>query len=409
MNEGDAFTTKKYTPTTNSNQVGAGMKLPPAPPPPNKDRPKPRPGDPLPSAKFVLERWRDIRFDGEEEWLIRRILPRRGLAAIFGKPGAFKSFVAMHIGLCVATGQSWAGRRISEASVIYIAAEGAAGVRKRKAGYVKAWPSLPADLPFALISTAPNLGADPGDLPALISAIETADVAPGLIIIDTAAQTLASADENGVGMTALIANAGDLAQHFACLVLFVHHVGLQDDKRLRGHTSLAGALDAQILCERRESENSAALTLQKLKDDASGIHLLARLERVVVGQDQDKEEISTLIITVVEDAEPRPSAGQRSSSPASARLLMEVVAQAIDEDGETFKPFRDGPTVRGVIEDTVRDRYYARIADKAVPDDTPKKLAERQRKEFGRAIKRELDAKRLVAANLKGRRCLWLP
>jgi hypothetical protein len=246
------------------------------------------------AAKFVLERWRDITFDGHEEWLVKRFLPRRGLAAIYGKPGSFKSFVAQHIALCVATGEPWAGRRTCTAPVVYIAAEGAAGFRKRKMGYEKAKPSLPADLPFALISTAPNLGVDPGDLPALKAAIEKTGVIPGLIVIDTVAQTLFSADENSTGMTALIANAGTIARHFDCLVLFVHHVGLQADRRLRGHTSLAGALDAQILCERKENEDRAVLTLQKLKDDTSSVCLLARLARVVVGHDEDREEISTL-------------------------------------------------------------------------------------------------------------------
>jgi hypothetical protein len=362
-------------------------------------------------AKFVLERWRDMRFDGKEEWLVKRILPRRGLAAIYGKPSAFKSFVAQHIALCVAAGREWAGRSVSSAPVVYIAAEGAAGVRKRKEGYVEAWLDLPADLPFALVSTAPNLGSNPGDSLELSSAIEAAGMAPGLIVIDTAAQTLGPADENGAGMTALIGNAEALAQHFDCLVLFVHHVGLADERRLRGHTSLAGALDAQVLCERKEGGNCAALTLQKLKDDVCDVHLLAHLRRVVVGRDEDDEEISTLIVEAVEDAEsPKSNAQPQSRVPSSSRLLMEVIAQAIEEVGETFRPFgKDGPLVRGVADDLVRDRYYDRIAEKADPNDDPKKLAARRRQAFGRALKAELDAKRLIAAEYGEKRFLWAP
>ena len=75
-------------------------------------------------------------------------------------------------------------------AALYIAAEGAAGLRKRKAGYVKAYPELPPNMLCSLISAAPNLGADPGDLPALIAAIENAGVSPGLIVLDTLAQTL---------------------------------------------------------------------------------------------------------------------------------------------------------------------------------------------------------------------------
>ena len=92
-------------------------------------------------------------------------------------------------------------------------------------------------------------------------------------------------------MTAFVANARVLAQRFKALVLIVHHVGLGDDKRMRGHSSLNGALDAQILCERKEGELAATLTLQKLKDDASDVRLSARMSRIVIGYDEDGEEL----------------------------------------------------------------------------------------------------------------------
>ena len=84
-------------------------------------------------------------------------------------------------------------------SVVYIAAEGASGHRKRKAGYVKAYPDLPACVDFALISAAPNLGVEPGDLAELTDAIERANVSPGLIVLDTLAQTLAAATRTALG------------------------------------------------------------------------------------------------------------------------------------------------------------------------------------------------------------------
>jgi hypothetical protein len=361
------------------------------------------------SRKFILEPWREINFDGREEWAIKRILPRTGLAAIYGKPGSFKSFIACHVALCLAVDWPWAGRRVSKTLVIYIAAEGAAGLRKRKAGYVKAHPDLPPDLPFFLIAAAPNLGTDPGDLEELIATIEASGYRPGLIVLDTAAQTLRSADENGPGMTALIANANILARHFNALVLLVHHVGLGDDKRMRGHSSLNGAVDAQILCQLKEGELAATLTLQKLKDDASDIKLVAQLSRIVIGHDEDGEEISTLIVDSIEEAELAASTPSTKSVPPQQRLLMTVVKEAIVEAGETFNPFGDGPQVRGVADNVVRARYYSRIAEQAAPDEDRKKLAERQRKAFNTAVINTLKAERLVAKEHNGRRFLWLP
>jgi AAA domain len=127
------------------------------------------PATPEAPPKFKVERWSEIKFEANEEWLIKGVLPRRGLAAIYGKPKAFKSFVALHVSLCVSLGHPWAGRRVEQVPVAYIAAEGAAGLRKRKAGYVKSWHDLPADVPFALIPAAPNLGSETGDLPELVA------------------------------------------------------------------------------------------------------------------------------------------------------------------------------------------------------------------------------------------------
>ena len=245
------------------------------------------PGEPASPAhrKFTLEPWRDISFVVFDEWLIKQFLPLQGLAAIFGKPGSFKSFVALDIALCIARGQPWGGRRSTQKSVVYIAAEGSAGLRKRKAGYQVAQPDLPSDLPFALVAAAPNLGTDKGDLPVLVAAIEAADFRPGLIVLDTLAQTIGAGHENGAGMTAFVANAGELGRHFKALVLIVHHTGLGDDRRMRGHSSLNGALDAQILCEHVDGDLAATLTLQKLKDDASEVRMCARLSRIVITLD----------------------------------------------------------------------------------------------------------------------------
>ena len=199
----------------------------------------------------------------------------------------------MHMALSRALGREWAGRRVSQAPVVYIAAEGAGGLRKRKAGYEIAWRDMPAKVPFYLVSAAPNLGSEASDVAHLIQDIEAAGIVPGMIIIDTLSQTLGPGDENGSGMTAFVSNAGTLANRFNALVFVIHHSGLSEgaQQRMRGHSSFHGALDALILCERSEGELLATLTLQKLKDEAANTRLTACLSRIVVGRDEDGEEI----------------------------------------------------------------------------------------------------------------------
>ena len=96
---------------------------------------------------------------------------------------------------------------------------------------------------------------------------------PPLIVIDTLAQTLNGGDENGAGMMSFVGTATALANHFNACVLAVHHVPLADDKRLRGHTSLHGGADAQLLTERNGGELATTLSVEKLKDEEDGIKL----------------------------------------------------------------------------------------------------------------------------------------
>ena len=189
----------------------------------------------------------------------------------------------------------------------------------------------------------------------------------------------------------------------------MHHVGLSDDKRLRGHTSLLGAIDVQILCERKDGVLSATLTLQKLKDEASGIKLTAHFSRVVIGYDEDGEEVSTLVVDAIEDAATQKGESRPKPVPRTQRLLMAVVSEAIEVAGEIFRPFADGPSVRAVCDGKIRSRYYARIADKAEPDEDPKKLMFRQRKAFNRALEAALVATTLVAGERNGERLIWFP
>jgi hypothetical protein len=139
------------------------------------------------AAGFPIKRWSEITFDLDEEYLIDGILPWQGVGLLYGASQAFKSFIVYHMSLSLTTARCWAGRNVEKCSVLYIAAEGGPGLRKRKAGYIKAWRDLPADENFAVIEAAPNLGCADGDLGRLISTVEGAGIKPGVIFIDTVA------------------------------------------------------------------------------------------------------------------------------------------------------------------------------------------------------------------------------
>jgi hypothetical protein len=370
------------------------------------------PPPPPKAGKFKLVPFEDIKFVATEEWRIKKLLPRQGVAPLFGASKGFKSFVAIDLGLHVALGWDWAGRRTVQGAVVYIAAENSAGTRKRKVGFEMAHADrLPPRVPFSLIEAAPNLGTEKNDREALIASVEAMGVAPALIIVDTLAQSLGGADENNVGMMTFLGNVTALANHFKCCVVPVHHVPLADDKRMRGHTSLQAGVDALWRVERTNGELATTLWLDKLKDEEDGVTLIAHLVRIVIGHDEDNVEISTLVVAGFEDGAPEQATkGKVSESiPRQRRLLMEVLDQAINQAGKDFLSFINGSVVRAVSEEAVRLRYYIRIAEQAEPNEDAAKVEERRRKAFNRSVKAAIDAKDVMASGREGVRMLWLP
>lgn len=360
--------------------------------------------------RFKLEAFDGISFDSNEEWLVQGVLPRRGVAAIFGKPATHKSFIVCDIALRIAAGLDWAGRHVFQSPVIYIAAEGANGFRKRLNGFRERFKEMPPSTPFYMLSTAPNLGAEKGDIEELISVIGSEVVTPGLIVVDTLSQTLGSADENGSGMVQFVANAQRLAEHFNCLVVVVHHAGHGDDKRMRGHSSLHAAMDVVISCARNKERLSSTLAIQKLKDEKSDLRLQVKLERIIVGNDKEGAEVSTLFIKSVEEIAADASFRDAPQKlPEMSRLLINAIKSCVTDHGEAFSPDDSAAEVRGVCDEVVRREYYNRVAEKAHPDDDPVKLEERQRKSFNRAIKGLLDRGTIHAHDRGGQRYLSFP
>jgi hypothetical protein len=252
--------------------------------------------------KFPIIAWQDIAFDADSEWLVDDIFPRVGLACIYGGPGAVKTFILLDLFLRIARGGLWGHREVAQAPVIYIAAEGSGGVKKRIAGLKQAHADqgLPADFPFFLVTVAPNLGTGEADLKELIANIEAAGIRPGAIALDTAAQSIAGADENSKGMAQLVTNGTALANYFSCLVVLVHHVPLADGERLRGGTSLIGGLDVSIFSRRAKGTFVATLEVKKMKDGDDEQAFTVKLVRIVLGKTKKGREISTLVVETVE-------------------------------------------------------------------------------------------------------------
>ncbi len=124
--------------------------------------------------------------------------------------------------------------------------------------------------------------------------------------------------------------------------------------------------------------------------------------RGLLAIDDEGDEVSSLIVRDIESAEPatpRKTTG-RPKPPRSANLLLACVNEAINDLGRNIRPFADGPAVRGVSAEDVRQVFYDRLADKD---------ASTKRSAFHRGVNGSVQRQDLFAKEIKGERFLWLP
>jgi hypothetical protein len=228
------------------------------------------------------------------KWTIRGLLPQVGLAALYGPSGSGKSFLTLDLSASVAAGvPEWYGMRVTKCPVTYCVLEGEGGMGKRVAAWEKYnAKKMPDCLQFIVQQFDITMAADVEEL---ALAIRVAGGADGLIVLDTLNRAAPGSDENSSkDMGVIIANAKALQQLTGGTVLLVHHTGKDESKGMRGHSSLFAAMDCVIGVMRTKGEGMG-WTVAKSKDDETGTQHAFRLEQVVVGQDEDGDDITSCV------------------------------------------------------------------------------------------------------------------
>lgn len=232
--------------------------------------------------------------------LVEGLLTTRGLSSVNGHPNAGKSYFAGALALAVASGLDFLGRRVQQAPVVYVAAEGAASMlarfqadarfHKRRAGHL------------ALVAQGVVLLEPSTDVDALVATCREvqarAGTPVGLVVIDTVARVMVGGDENtAVDMGRMIAAADRLKATTGAHVLLLHHVGKDASKGARGHSSLRAALDTEIEVAVDDSTRLHTAKVTKQRDLASkGDTLHFRLAPVPLGVDQWGNEVTACAV-----------------------------------------------------------------------------------------------------------------
>ncbi|MCX7035810.1 MAG: AAA family ATPase [Proteobacteria bacterium] len=250
------------------------------------------------------------------EWLVSGVLPRTGLAAIYGPSGSGKSFLALDMFCAIDRGVPWFGRKTKKAPITYICLEGAAGLGQRMAAYLKRFGTLSSQIRVVVQPMNLLTAADVADM---AHAILTAGMAGGVVCIDTLNRASPGADENAPkDMGQIIYAAQQLQLLVGGVVVLVHHTGKDESRGLRGHTSLAASLDAAIGVSRTKTERT--WFIGKSKDGNDDLEGTWQLETITLGTDEDGETISSCVV------QPASSPAWPSLQPLSAYAKQAVAA-----------------------------------------------------------------------------------
>jgi len=332
---------------------------------------------PPPKKRVELIQWGALT-DVPIRWLVKDILPAQSLFALYGQPGSYKSFVALYLGAMVAAGREAFEKPSKQGTVIYIAAEGGAGLKRRRDALVKQYDIVP-DIPMYFIKAQLNLGTSEQDITALIEEITSLRQDVALIVVDTLARSAGGLEENSsTEMSKLIENVNVIMATLNCSVMLIHHAGKESGRGLRGSSALLGAVDTSMECEKLSKDGDenrfGRFTVQKQKDGDDDLSFGYRMDKVALS-DIDPDATS-LVVVPVEAAElPVKQRGSKSDDMAGRKKeVFKALEMAIKEVG---KPYvmndRAPPGCVAVSRETWRD-YHAKIAP-TEPSATKKNLS----------------------------------
>ncbi len=304
---------------------------------PGEDPPQPT-AAPQQRPRIELIPWDDLP-EIAVTWQIKDFIPQGGLVALYGKPGSYKSFVALYLAACIGSVMDAFGRPTNHGDVVYIAGEGGAGLKKRRDAFMRHY-NLPAGTRVHFIRAQLDLRSTAEDAKGVVGAIETLGIVPTMVIIDTLARAFAGGNENASeDMGAFIRQVTGMQEALGGpTVLLVHHSGKDEARGMRGHSALLGAVDTELEVVKLSEDNSPTrtgkMTVTKQKDGEDGYDLTYRLELVSLssfGADMDTGNASLVVVPDdAVDPSAKPKKPNLTDNDRVALAALELAAEDTD-------------------------------------------------------------------------------
>ena len=237
-------------------------------------------------------------------WIVKNFLEAGALGMIFGDSGTYKSFLAVALSACIATGKDFYGMPVRRrGAVYYVAAEGQAGIIRRFRAWSQENTSI-LDAPLYRYEGMVNLSAAADVLiKALEEAIQAETEPPALAVIDTWSRALGDDDSDTTAAAEGLSKLDTIRGLFPDMaVLVIHHTGHANKDRARGASLLHAAVDSEYRIE-VDKDRNIIITNTKSKESeplppmafrARGVKLLADDGGYILNEDREVEASAIL-------------------------------------------------------------------------------------------------------------------
>lgn len=270
-------------------------------------------------------------------YLVKGWLDRGASSVVYGESNVGKTFLALDFALHVAAGEDWRGHRVPDGEkwagpVLYVAAEGGAGIHNRIEAMRREAPDLMAKIEakdngaFGLLSEPLDLCTS-NDADYLLQAIRDGWDNVALIVVDTLARTMGGGDENTAkDMGVFIRNIDLLRKETGAHVMVIHHSGKDTSKGARGSGSLRAAVDTEI--ELTRNDGVVMAEARKQRDMPCDGVFAYRLKSVFLGFDEDGDKVTSAVVEATEPVK------RKVRLPASAKIALQALDDCIRDHGQ---------------------------------------------------------------------------
>jgi len=257
------------------------------------------------------------------------VIPAEGVTMVFGASTSGKTFVVLDMAFAIALGQDWRGRKVNQGRVVYVAAEGAAGFRKRLHAYAEHYQINLEDVDLHVVSAAPSL-LEREQMAKLADYVNSIGGCAHTVF-DTVAQVTAGGNENsGEDMGKALKNCQDYNRAVGCSSSLIHHTGKDETRGARGWSGIRAAVDAEL--EVTRNDEARAMKVTKLKDGEEGADFGFKLAVIPLGIDEDGEVIDSCVVEH-NDASFNSVKRAKNLGPNEKALRQAIADLAIGSDG----------------------------------------------------------------------------